>query len=256
MQVYLEGARAVSSSLIQAAEPSAGLIKSAVASRIRNKVYKAVVALDAQTRRDAFALRHSSYLDSGFIEPRAGGLFRDDFDDLKNVATIVVYDEGRAVASVRVCFMSRTCRDAPAHHAFPDEVDAILSDASQNRRNFEIAEITRLVRSPDAANDQGLVFLLYRLAGHLGIRRDVQVILSSVRRNHIPFYRRIGFEEVVGPRAYPGLNCPMHLLKCSRAEYDRVRATIPLMNPAAAPQCMFDGFESGRPIAMPLACSA
>lgn len=231
-------------------------IRSNVTSRSRGRVYTAVVALDANVRRDAYALRHSSYLDSGFIEPRAGGLFRDEFDDLDNAATIVVYHDERPVASVRVCFMSRTVREAPAHHAFPDEVDAILTAASPSLTGVKVAEITRLVRSPEEANNQGLVFLLYRLAGGLAIKDDVRVILSSVRRNHIPFYRRIGFVDVVGPRAYPGLNCPMHLLKCSRAEYDRVRAAFPLMNPDAAPQGTFDGFESGRTIVLPLAPAA
>lgn len=234
-------------------EQTSCLIRSNVTSRSRGRIYTAVVALDADVRRDAFALRHSSYLDSGFIEPRPGGLFHDEFDNLENAATIVVYDGARAVASVRVCFISRAVREAPAHHAFPDEVDAILATAPRSRKGIEVAEITRLVRSPDEANNQGLVFLLYRLAGGLAIKNDVRIILSSVRSNHIPFYRRIGFVDVVGPRAYPGLNCPMHLLKCSRAEYDRVRAAFPLMNPDAAPQGTFDGFESGRAITMPLA---
>ncbi len=117
---------------------------------------------------------------------------------------------------------------------------------------MDVAEITRLVRSPDAANNQGLVFLLYRLAGDLVIKNDIRVILSSVRRNHMPFYRRIGFVDVAGPRAYPGLNCPMHLLSCSRTEYDRVRMAFPLMNPAASPTGTFDGFENGRAVSMPL----
>ena len=228
------------------------LIRSNVPSKSRAKTYRALVALEAGARRDAYTLRHSSYLDSGFIEPRAGGLFRDEFDDLDNAATIVVYDEERPVASVRVCFMSRELREAPAHHAFPDEVDAILAAAPPGLAGMGVAEITRLVRSPDAANNQGLVFLLYRLAGDLVIKNDVRVILSSVRRNHMPFYRRIGFVDVAGPRAYPGLNCPMHLLSCSRAEYDRARAAFPLMNPAASPTGTFDGFENGRAVSMPL----
>ena len=228
------------------------LVRPNVTSAGRDKIYRAKLAFDEETQNDAFALRHSSYLDSGFIEPRSGGLFRDEFDNLKNAATIVVYDSARAVASVRVCFISKTQRKAPAHHAFRDEVDAILAEIPVSRENTEVAEITRLVRSPEVANNQGLVFLLYRLAGDLVIKKGVQVILSSVRRNHIPFYRRIGFVEVVGPKEYPGLNCPMHLLKCSRAEYDRVRTAFPLMNPEAAPKGTFNGFEFGRTIDIPL----
>jgi len=227
-------------------------MKSNVSRRNHSRVYTATLAHTNETLQDAFRLRHACYVDSGFIEPRPDKIFSDRFDALPSSATIVVYDESGAVASVRVCFLSRQEREAPVHHAFRQEVDAIMDTASSSKADVEAAEITRLVRSPDCANNQGLVFLLYRLAGHLVLANDVQVILSSVRRNHVPFYHRLGFVDVAGPRPYPGLNCPMHLLKCPRSEYDRVRAAFPLMNPDATPPGTFDDFVSGRPITMPL----
>ncbi|HEX2943578.1 MAG TPA: hypothetical protein VHO91_21160 [Rhodopila sp.] len=227
-------------------------IKPNLASTSREKVYRAALACNDRVRQDAYALRYASYLDSGFIGPSSEKSFSDAYDALPSATTIVVYEEDRAVASVRVCFISRKIQKSPAYQAFPDEVSSILADSPQSKKNVELAEITRLVRSPECANNQGLVFLLYRLAGHLVLRNDVQVILSSVRRNHIPFYRRIGFVDVAGPRAYPGLTCPMHLLQCSRAEYDRVRRAFPLMDPEATPVETFDGFAAGRPISIPL----
>lgn len=227
-------------------------VKPNLAATSRGKTYRAAIACNESVRQDAFALRYASYLDSGFIEARPEKSFSDLYDELPNSTTIVVYDEERAVASVRVCFVSRKVQKSPCYQAFPNEVASILAESPVSKKNVEIAEITRLVRSPDSANNQGLVFLLYRLAGHLVLRNDVQVILSSVRRNHIAFYRRIGFVDVAGPRAYPGLTCPMHLLQCSRTEYDRVRRAFPLMDPDATPLETFDGFAAGRQISIPL----
>ncbi len=227
-------------------------IRSNVSRVSRGKTYTAAIAYDKHVAADAYRVRYASYLDSGFITPNPDKIFRDSFDNLQNSTSIVVYDADRPVGSVRICLMSRSVREAPAHHAFPEAVDAVLAHATRSRKSFDVAEITRLVRSPDCANNQGLVFLLYRLAGHVVLRHDVQAILSSVRRNHIPFYNRLGFAEIAGPTAYPGLSCPMHLLECSRSEYDRVRNAFPLMNPQATPSGSFDGFLSGRPIAMPL----
>ena len=227
-------------------------LKGIVSDRHRTTTYEAILASDEDVRRDAFALRHASYVDGDFIAPRPDKLFRDAYDDLPNARTIVVYDDGHPVASVRVCFLSENDSRSPASDAFSSQIGTILAETRAGRTPSKAAEITRLVRSPACANNQGLVFLLYRLAGHLVLNRDVQVILSSVRDNHVAFYRRLGFERASPPASYPGLRCPMSLLRCARSSYDRVRAGFPLMDPDAVPPGTFHGFEEGRSIGMKL----
>ena len=238
----------VSESALQSTET----IRWKVARRSRAKQYTASVALDERDLADAFRVRYASYLDSGFIKPNPERMFSDGFDGAANTTTIVMHEGDRPVASVRVCFMSRSVRHAPAHQAFPDEVDAILTSVPPSQKAYDVAEITRLVRSPECANNQGLVFLLYRIAALFILRHDVHAVLSSVRQNHVAFYNRLGFRAVAGPRAYPGLNCPMHLMQCPRSAYDQVRTAFPLIDPDATPPGTFDGFLSGHPIVMPL----
>ncbi len=236
-----------------ATSPHAGSsLRGIVSDRHRTTTYKAVLAFGERARRDAFALRHASYLDGDFIERRPDGLFHDRYDELPNARTIVVYEHARPVASVRVCFLSEEDPRSPARDAFSSEIESILAATPAGRTPSKAAEITRLVRSPDCANNQGLVFLLYRLAGRLVLNRDVQVILSSVRDNHVAFYRRLGFERASPPAAYPGLRCPMSLLRCSRSSYDRTRTGFRLMDPDAVPPGTFDGFEEGWSIDMRL----
>ena len=209
--------------------------------------YTARLARDDATRRDAYSLRYLCYLDGGFIKPNKDELFSDKYDGLANTETVVLYQDEEPVASVRVCFLSLFHpTPAPVRDTFPDQIDALLSPCRRSARGMEAVEITRLVRSPRFANDQGLVFVLYRLAGLLGIQRDVRIILSCVRHNHVPFYRRLQYREVSGPRIYPGLTCAMHLLACSREDYDAVRGRFPLMDPDAFPRDDVRGFLAGR----------
>ena len=232
--------------------PSPAMVGWIVSQRSFDKPYTVSVALDKCALVDAFRVRYESYLNSGFIEPNPDQLFYDRFDGRSNTTTILIREGKKPVASVRVCFMSRSMPDAPAHHAFPSEVEAILSEAPRSGRTYDVAEITRLVRSPDCADNQGLVFLLYRIAAFFILKHDVHAVLSSVRQNHVAFYSRLGFKPVAGPRPYPGLNCPMHLIQCPRAAYDQVRTAFPRIDPDAAPPGTFDGLLDGLPLVMPL----
>lgn len=228
-------------------------LRANVARRNSDRTYVVRRALDATTRRDAYALRHASYLASDYIDARPDGLFSDRYDRLSSSHTIVVYQDERAVASVRVCFLSSNTLDAsPAGVTFPEEVAGLLADLPRRRGRAQAAEITRLVRSPAAENNQGLAFLLLRLAGYLGLQEDVSLVMSCVRQNHVPFYRRIGLIPSSDPRPYPGLKCPMQLLAYPMENYHEARAAFPIMDPYAGPADSFDGFMAGKSVIMPL----
>jgi hypothetical protein len=218
-----------------------------------NPEYSARLALDDQTAHDVHALRYRSYLQSGHIDPNETKLFRDQYDSLPNCKSIVIYSGTRAVASVRTCALAYEAGlSSPAMTAYPEEVENLLSPEARVGAGGKALEITRLVRSPEAANNQGLVFLLYRLAGYIGIMDGTAVILACVRKNHAPFYKRIGYQEVTEPRPYPGLKCPMQLLACSRATYEKVRATSPVLDPYSGRNGKLDSFLAGGTISLTL----
>jgi hypothetical protein len=215
--------------------------------------YSARLALDTQTRRDAYRLRYDSYLASGYIKPNETLLFQDAYDALPNCRTIVIYDRGQPAASVRTCTLALgSGQRSPASDAFPEEVRTLLSRQSAIGIGSRGIETTRLVRSPAAENNQGLVFLLYRMAGYIGMTAHSQILLACVRSNHAPFYRRLGYEAVTEPRAYPGLSCSMQLMSCTRRRYDEVRRTFPVIDPYAGCPDQLDGFLSGEPVSVAL----
>ncbi|MFL5251557.1 MAG: N-acyl amino acid synthase FeeM domain-containing protein [Rhodopila sp.] len=219
----------------------------------RQSQYLARLALDAQTRRDAYRLRYDSYLASGFIEPNETRQFQDIYDDLPNCETTVLYDQGEPVASVRTCTLAFGSRQrSPAMDTYPEQVTTLLARHAADGFSGRGLETTRLVRSPAAENNQGLVFLLYRLAGYVGMIAHTQVLLACVRQNHVSFYKRLGYEAVTEPRAYPGLKCPMLLMSCTRQRYDEIRTSFPLIDPYAGGTETLDGFLSGETIPISL----
>ena len=209
--------------------------------------YEAKIASDDAAKADAYALRYRSYLAGGHIAPNASQSFSDRFDELPNATTIVVYRLGQAVGSVRVCLVRRgPGTPSPGREAYPEEVEALLQGCGPAGPGFDGIEVNRLVCAPEAANDQSLVFVLYRLAGRLTLAAGPRVGYACVRRNHLPFYRRIHFREIAGPRPYPGLSCPMQLLSSTRSAWDDVRATFKLIDPDAEPDDALAGLEHGR----------
>ena len=226
-------------------------IRANVGAGHRASQYTACLAISERVRQDAFALRYRSYLNSGFIEKNATELFTDKFDELSSTQTVVIYSQDRPLASIRLCYLSRhTPMSSPAQGTFPEAVTQLLEGSPAGQRGHEAVELTRLVRCPSAANNQGLVFLLLRVAGHLALQTDFRIILSCVRQHHVAFYKRLRFQEATGLRPYPGLNCPMQMLACTRADYDEARAGFSIIDPGATPAGSLDGILNGEVVSL------
>lgn len=210
------------------------------------------LALDDQTRADAYAIRHASYLSGGFIDPQPGGLFTDA-DDLKpNSRSVVVYKEGRPVASVRLCTLDYDTAltgwdEIPASRIFPEAV-AELAAGVQHDLPAKLTEINRLVRHPDFSTDYQLVLVLYRFVGFMVAEEESDMTLSCVRRNHMPFYKRMHFDYVAGPRRYAGVKFETNLMACLSSRYASVAKDIPFIGSAAGPQSTYGGLLEGETV--------
>ncbi|WP_424140506.1 N-acyl amino acid synthase FeeM domain-containing protein [Roseomonas chloroacetimidivorans] len=215
----------------------------------RGACYAARLATSAKVWEDAYRLRYRSYLAGGFIGEDPSGMFRDHYDDLFNADTVVLYDNEVPVASVRVCLLERgTDYTSPAMDTFPEEVSALLNANPNDAFAGRAIEVTRLVRSPEAENNQGLVFLLYRIAGYIALCHHTQIFLACVRSNHAPFYKRLGYSVSSELRPYPGLSCKMLLMASDRQRYDQIRAKVPMMDPMTDSTHNLEGFYKGEPV--------
>lgn len=242
--------------LLQTTVPTTALI--ARHSRVQHQSNPAQLtarlALDWKTKQDCYKLRYLSYFAEGYIDPRRSKMFSDEYDEQSASQTVVIYKGSRAVASTRICMVARspdgsTSGAIPAQHVFPEETENLLRhDATTPVER--IVEINRLVRHPDFAEDKTLVFLLFRLAGHFILKQNAGVVVSCVRRNHVPFYTRLRFNDIAGPRVYHGVKFATHLLSCPRPQYAAVRRMVPVLDVTEAAQARYDRLSQGETIAV------
>lgn len=212
------------------------------------------LALDPKTKQDCYKLRYLSYFSEGYIEPRRSKAFSDEYDDQPDTQTVVIYKGGRAVASTRICMVTRgldgtTSGSIPAQNVFPEETENLLRQDVTTPIE-RIVEINRLVRHPDLAEDKTLVFLLFRLAGYFILKQNAGAVLSCVRRNHVPFYTRLRFSDIAGPRVYHGVKFATHLLSCLRPQYDAVRRMVPVLDVTGIAQAHYDRLGQGETVAV------
>lgn len=215
-------------------------------------VFTARLALDDQTRADAFGLRHAAYVAGDYIDPRPGALFSDPYDEKPNCQSIVVYKNARPVASVRLCVLDTNPEltgwdDIPVAHVFHDEVHALL-EPSESGQPKKATEINRLVRHPDFATNSELVFILFRFVSFMVIKQKSDMMLSCVRKNHIPFYKRLEFSAIAGPRSYPELKFATNLMACPESNYATIFKKMPLLNANASGDSGYEGLFHGETV--------
>ena len=204
-------------------------------------------ALDRQTKKDAFRLRHLCYHSNGYINARTNGEFSDPYDTVPSNTTIVIYKDARPVASVRVCGMDPSsanpkARDLPVSHVFPEDFVGLLKPAER------AVEINRLVCHPDQSHDQGLVFILFRMVGFMIQHHDPDLVTSCVRSNHVNFYKRLRFESIGTPKKYTGLNFITSFLVCRRESYDRVSKAVPALSISPSAHAGYNGLFRGESV--------
>jgi hypothetical protein len=226
------------------------LVQSAPKASVQDHGLTARLALDDRTKHDAYAIRHASYLSGGFIDPMPGGIFSDPDDQRPNTRSVVVYKHGRAVASVRLCTLDNTpglegFDEIPASRIFPEAVQRLAASVPQPAR---LTEINRLVRHPDFATDYQLVFVLYRFAGFIVEHEKADMTLSCVRRNHTPFYKRLHFNYIDGPRKYAGVKFETNLMACPAAEYGSVASSIPFLGEATGENSAYKALLNGETV--------
>ena len=218
----------------------------------RHSGLTARLALDDQTKADAYAIRHASYLSGGFIDPQPGGLFSDADDLRQNAQSIVVYKGEIPAASARICIRDYTSGltgwdEIPASRIFPEAV-ADLAASITHGKPAKIMESNRLVRHPDYATDYHLVFVLYRLVSHLLTETNSDMLLSCVRRNHTPFYKRMHFDYIDGPRRYPGVKFETNLMCLPKDGFDKTRQDFSIIGADPKTLATYAGLLHGETV--------
>ncbi len=216
-------------------------------------VTEAQIASSHGMMNTVFSLRYHSYLSQNFIDPHPNELFSDEFDNRSNSVSILIYRDGVPAASVRASLYdpAGTIHGAdtiPALDSFGSEINDLVSSYRADGRPARALEMTRLVRRPDLVNDNDLIFAMYRMTFYLVVHFEADMILSAVRQNHMPFYRRLGFQKVTEPRNYPKLKFLAGLMACFDSQYKHVQRTVPIIDHVSKHDSICAPFMSGERI--------
>ncbi|RYE88763.1 MAG: hypothetical protein EOP19_00305 [Hyphomicrobiales bacterium] len=157
-----------------------------------------------------YRLRYEAYRREEFVPINGDEVVRDEFDDLPNAYCYGVYIDGELVSSVRFHHLTPEFRTSPSYSVFPDILGPIL-DAGAT-----ILDPGRFTADYEASLAYpALPYLTLRLPTVAVQYFNVRYVLSTVRREHAAFYRRVYRSEQLGEeRLYHGLSFPMVLMAC------------------------------------------
>ena len=206
---------------------------------------------DSAADRDAiFRLRYRAYLREDAIVPNAAESFSDPYDDAENAWVLGMYVDDELAGSVRMHITTPTCRKLPAMDVFGD-VLAPHVDAGKI-----VIDPTRFVIDEKFAR-QGpeYPFITLRLMGLASDYFNADMVLSTVRAEHAPFYRRACGQELMSePRLYPSLTKP---IVCMAAEHpvarERTYERFPFLRSQSGERNALFGDQRGRALAAAIA---
>tara|TARA_R100001369_G_C3315893_1_gene168111 strand:+ start:315 stop:1025 length:711 start_codon:yes stop_codon:yes gene_type:complete len=172
---------------------------------LKRSRYKVVT--DSRELDEIYRLRYNCYRAEQSIPENETGMMTDAFDRTENCIHVAVEVDGEFAASVRLHLVSKLSLTSPTLEVFPE----ILDDVA---RGQTVLDSTRFVINPAARKQLvALHFLVLRIPFLATIFYDIDLALAPVRAEHTAFYRRyLGYEAVMEPRSYPGLEKPIQLL--------------------------------------------
>lgn len=192
---------------------------------LKRSRYKVVT--DSRELEDIYRLRYRCYRAERSIGENESGMMTDAFDRTANCIHIAVEVDGEISASVRLHLVSKLSLVSPTLEVFPEILDDV-------KRGQTVLDSTRFVIDPAARKRLvALHFLVLRIPFLATIFYNIDLALAPVRAEHAAFYRRyLGYETVLEPRSYPGLEKPIQLLTAKvQQQRDAVLARTPVFGP-------------------------
>ena len=157
-----------------------------------------------------YKLRYEAYRREEFVPFNPAGRVHDEFDDLPNAYCYGVYIDGQLVSSLRLHYVTREHKTSPSYSVFPDILDPLLEAGESfiDPGRFT-ADLEASLAYP------ALPFLTLRIAVMATWHFRVKYCLSTVRPEHVAFYRRVFNSTQLGEaRYYHGLAFPMEMWAC------------------------------------------
>jgi len=191
----------------------------------------AKVVCTETTRFDSYRTRYLSYRPHGYAPEREDGLFHDSFDSGGYSRSLVIYEAGRAIATIRLCSSgpekSVGLQDTiPCAETFGPELLKLQEALIAEGRSPRIAEVNRLAKVPEMQSDNLITVGLFQMLKYLALASEAELVLVAIRFPHIKFYRRLGFEIIEAPRFVSRYNTSLALMACQRKDFGRIEHQV------------------------------
>jgi hypothetical protein len=176
------------------------------------------VVTEAQ-KKIAYSLRYKAYIADNQIEPRASGLFFDEYDDKENSFTYIVEYNGEPIGSIRACVYSKDLGwlDIPAFHVYKDSVEGGLD------LNKSFMEINKFVILSEYRRQSTRGKLrLFRKMVSVARKYGVYYVLAGIKASQARFYSILFFEKISDFKDYPLLKFKPALFVSKFGDYDRL----------------------------------
>lgn len=173
-----------------------------------NTEYRLMVS--GEDREAAFRLRHDAYFREGYIDRDPRGLSADFLDDKPNNHTVGVFIAGQLVSSFRVHILTAAC---------PEGLSMVCNSAELQPKldaGMVLIDPSRFVTEASAAREfPELPYLTVRVPVMACEHYLADECLSSVRKAHAAFYRRVfRSKPIADPVMYDLLRMEVQLLSC------------------------------------------
>lgn len=154
-----------------------------------------------------YRLRYEAYRREDFIDENEQGITKDLWDDAPNSHTFGVYIGQQLASSIRLHVASPKIPISPSRTMWPDILDGLMSQGDSYIDPSRFTADRELSLAFPA-----LPFLTLRLAVMATEHFKARYCISSVRREHGAFYRRVFQSKQMGEEAFfPGLRFGVNL---------------------------------------------
>lgn len=180
-----------------------------------------------------YRLRYEAYRREEFIPINSQHQTRDAYDEAENCHCFGVYIDDQLVSSIRLHIATAANPTSPSAAIWPDVLGDIVS------KGGTYIDPSRFTADHDASLAfPALPYLTLRTAVMACAHFDATYCISSVRPEHVPFYKRVfGSEQLAGEGYWGELTFPV----CLYASY------IPVMLPRVIQRYpFFDSTEEER----------
>lgn len=188
-----------------------------------------------------FRLRRETYVHAGYLPVESSSEFSDELDLTPNVHQFGIFLDEKLAAAIRIHKIDKTCRSSCATGIFPSTIDQwvdqslVLVDSSRNSCSLEMM-----------SKNPALPLAVIRLAGMYATHIRADIVLSTVVKKHIGFYKKvIGATTVGEPAIYGDLKDPLLIyLLASYVEKERISAMTSrqfILSSAEERRSLFEG---------------